>query len=117
MVTATVNEPDLVRFVEFIVDGIPVSLDHEEPFEYNWPSETGEHQLKAIARPLYASPVLSYEDEIILNDLQPCNAIHSADTDCSGAIEFDELLIVIDDWLKGDIEAEELFEVIPLWKT
>jgi len=64
-VTATTYS-EIVRFVEFWIDGIPVALDYDSPYEYSW-NTVGEemgsrHQVKAVARPLYASKVLGVED-------------------------------------------------------
>jgi len=65
-ITATVNDEELVRFVEFWIDGVPVSIDYDEPYEYvldtSGDSIGDNYNIKAIARPLYASDVLAYED-------------------------------------------------------
>jgi hypothetical protein len=65
-VTAAVNDSELVRFVEFWIDGVPVGLDYDSPYEYTWDTSReavgSRHVLKVIARPLYASKTLAYED-------------------------------------------------------
>lgn len=64
---ATVNEPELVRFVEFWIDGLPVAMDYDAPYRFCWDASDAAagstHHVRMVARPLYASPTLAYEDE------------------------------------------------------
>ncbi len=78
--TAAVNNSDLVRFVEFWVDGVPVAIDHQSPYQYSWDAGNedlnSEHELKVIARPLYASKTLAYEDTafVTIDSLPPARS-------------------------------------------
>ncbi len=64
-ISATVNDASLVRFVEFWIDGIPVSKDVDAPYEYKWNTRTlkpgSTHSVRAIVRPLFAATVLAHE--------------------------------------------------------
>ena len=63
VLTATVNDPSIVRHVEFYVDGLPVAVDIEPPYTFSTSGYAAgsTHDVKAIARPLYADRVLAYE--------------------------------------------------------
>jgi hypothetical protein len=68
--TVSVNS-EIVRFVEFWIDGRPAPgnyVDYTAPFQYNLAasglSNGSQHVVKVVARPLYASPVLGYEDSL-----------------------------------------------------
>ena len=67
--TATVTNPETVRFVEFWIDGLPVSTDYASPYTYSWNIEglAGSHTVKAIAYALYADKVpLKYDGGTII---------------------------------------------------
>ena len=57
-ITAAVTNPAVVRFVEFRVDGLPLSTDSTAPFTAVWNTAglTGTHTIEARAYPLYAEP-------------------------------------------------------------
>lgn len=108
-ITADVNDPSLVRFVEFIVDGAFIELDFDTPYEYEHPNA---NHIKAIARPLYADKNLGYA--AIYGECMP---VHPADIDpCDKDISTEELFTYIQTWLEGDAELMSLLQVIEIWK-
>lgn len=79
LLEASVNDDELVRFVEFWVDGLPVGIDYEAPYEYSWDASGEElgssHFVEVVARPLYADDVLGYADsaEVSVGASVPCS--------------------------------------------
>ena len=65
-IISEVDNSELVRFVEFWIDGILVAIDSDAPYIYNWDTSNlilgDEYIIKTIARPFYANKILSYED-------------------------------------------------------
>jgi len=145
-ITATINDPTLVRFVEFVIDGIPVALDYDAPYEFSWDTNSEEmgsrHQIKAIARPLYADKTLAYTDSEIVTigqstgpicgsngceagedcsscpeDCGECQCIHDADNNpCDGVVSTEELAAYIDEWKAGTVNIQDLMGGIVAWK-
>ena len=68
-ITATVNDPSIVRHVEFYVDGLPVAVRYEPPYTLGTSAYARgvPYTVTAVARPLYASRTLSYEDTKTFN--------------------------------------------------
>jgi len=57
--SATVTNPDAVRKVEFLIDGIPVGESNTEPYSINWTADGILHSIEARAYSAWASKVLS----------------------------------------------------------
>jgi hypothetical protein len=62
VVTATVSDSDIVRFVEFFIDGLPVDIVNDSPYTYSWDTSGlafgSSHKVEARAYPLYASKTI-----------------------------------------------------------
>jgi hypothetical protein len=64
-ITPASTTPELVRFVEIFIDGIPVSIDYDSPYSYVWDTSGlvvgSTHKVVVRAYHLYAS-VTMYEE-------------------------------------------------------
>ncbi len=65
-ITPNINDPSLIRMVEFSVDGIPMETVTTSPFTFRWNTAalSGAHVVRAIAYPRYASDVVSRASEV-----------------------------------------------------
>ncbi len=59
-IVAEVSNPEVVRMVEFWVDGVPLAVDTSAPYAATWNANglTGAHTIRARAYSLYASATL-----------------------------------------------------------
>lgn len=57
--SATVTNPDAVRKVEFLVDGIPVGVAYASPYMVSWTADGNQHEVEARAYNMWASKTLS----------------------------------------------------------
>lgn len=56
--TATITNPDAVRKVEFLVDGIPVGAAYSAPYSVSWTADGNAHSVEARAYNAWASRTL-----------------------------------------------------------
>jgi len=131
-ITATVNDPSLVRFVEFEIDGIPVALVYDQPYDYTWDTSQLEigsnHRVKAIARPLYADKTLGYSDaeDVVIGEQQEpecgdgnCDANENCticESDC-GECTIDCIHDADNNPCDDVVSTEELSAYIDEWKA
>jgi hypothetical protein len=59
--SATVDHPDAVRMVEFLVDGLPVGISYQAPYSTSWTSDGASHSVIARAYAAWATPNLVSE--------------------------------------------------------
>jgi sugar lactone lactonase YvrE len=57
--TASVGNPDAVRMVEFLVDGLPVGIDYTSPYSVAWTADGAPHDVEARAYNAWASQTLT----------------------------------------------------------
>jgi len=61
-ITVESHRPEMIRFVTFYIDGIPVSQDFDLPYEYTWDVTDkvigSSHTIEARAYALFASSTL-----------------------------------------------------------
>jgi len=130
--TASVDDPSLVRRVEFWTDGLPVAMNNYPPYEYTWDTsqlETGSnHRIEAIARPLYADSTLGYSDyeDVVIGEIQEpvcgdgnCDASEDCTTceiDC-GVCPCTPIHDADNNPCDGSVSTEELSAYINEWKA
>lgn len=70
-ITASINNPEVVRHVVFFVNGVPTSVDNQTPYTFSWDTSglgTGsQHLIEARAYALYASKSLTQSDTVTLS--------------------------------------------------
>lgn len=72
--SATVDKPDAVRMVEFLVDGIPVGIDFTQPYSVNYNSDGNAHTVVARAYAAWAAKTLTVESVSSGTVVPPSNA-------------------------------------------
>lgn len=67
ILSAVCTNPDAIRKVEFLVDGLPVGESYKAPYEVFWTSDGACHKIEARAYSAWASQILTKNDLITIN--------------------------------------------------
>ncbi len=92
-IIATSSNSEVIRYVLFYVDGIPVGQDFDSPYEYTWVATgDGNHVIEARAYNLYASTTLWESDSVTVSVGGPAvcvdvdgDGFNVSETDCGVA--------------------------------
>ena len=88
-----VRNPDAVRFVALLVDGIPVATSHESPFDIEWDTagwSNRTYTIEARAYARYAGTTLWQSDQITV-DVQPQGAYPQGDVNRDGEVDVSDV--------------------------
>jgi len=69
ILSATTSTPEAVRYIEFLVDGLPVGICYDAPYQVNWLSDGAIHNVEVRAYNMWASQVLTLSHTIEANSL------------------------------------------------
>jgi hypothetical protein len=74
--SASVNNPDAVRKVEFLVDGLPVGVSYSAPYSVSWTADGNPHAVEARAYNAWASKTLSISSfNTAIFEIQPLSQV------------------------------------------